>query len=370
MSRIIKWPPVPGEAPPQTQYEIGTFQGWSCCCSHLEPGPNGPSPHFVVDWNKQVSSDEPYPFLPSAVPQFLQDVWMVNAKKNRPYVKHTIAELKDKHWGLPIYVVGTGPSLYKNMDQLRNVKDGIIIATNNAINILPKDIKIDYYCVVDGRLPKRWWENLPEHRKNVKVISVPLVTHDLVDKFDDENIYWTRFAGSTGPNQCFDEYPELPCLEPGYVVGFTATNAAFYMGGNPIVLVGMDCCLTNGYLHSGDTAKAHILPGEAYQVVTDIYDAPQVTSSTYQRGMWKLSASAKLNGGSAWFINATEGGCLKDFVSIIPLHEVVSWENDGENKFAGHRTRKDTDTTADNGDGKLVKAVQKSSAVLESVHCT
>ncbi len=368
MSRIITWPPVPNEVPPQAQYEMGVFQGWNCIVSHLEPNEQGGSnPHFVVDWSKEVSSDAPYPFLPSAVPQFLQDIWMVNAKANRPHVKYTIEELKDKHWGLPIYVVGTGPSLMKNMDKLRNVKDGIIIATNNAINILPKDIKIDYYCVVDGRLPKRWWDDC---RTDFKLISVPLVTNDLVSKFDPENIYWTRFAGNTGPNQCFDEYPELPCLEPGYVVGFTATNAAFYMGGNPIVLVGMDCCLTNGYLHAGDTSKAHVLNGESYQVAIDVYGTPQVTSSTYMRGMWKLAASAKLNGANTWFINATEGGCLTEHVSIIPLHEVVSWERDGKGYARGNRAKQDTDTKVDDGSVKLEQTVQTCDAVLESVHCT
>jgi len=369
MSRIIQWPPVPGEAPPQKQYDVGVFQGWPCCCSHLEPNEQGGhNPHFVVDWTKKVNPNIPYPFSPSAVPQFLVDVWMKNAKENRPHVKKSIAELHHKHWGLPVYVVGTGPSLYKNMDQLRKVKDGIIIATNNAINILPEDIKIDYYCVVDGRLPARWWDNLPESRKDVKVISVPLVTTQLAKTFGDENIYWMRFAGKEGPNKCFEDYGDLDdcCLEPGYVVGFTATNLAFWLGGNTIVMVGMDCCLTNGYLHAGDSAKAHAIQGEEYTAVVDMYGTPQVSSSTYMRGMWKLQAAAKLNAQHSWFINATEGGCLTKFFDVIPLHEVVGWESNGTNGYDGTgRARQNPAKAVCCGDGQHDHAFEASCSLLK-----
>ena len=160
MSQVIDWPPKNLEAPPSVQFEIGRYMDIDCICSHLEPQLDGTqAPHFVVDCTYQPSADKPYPFLPSIVPDFLKAKWLENSKINKPYVKKNIKELFDKHWGLPIYVVGTGPSLNKNMDELRKVKDGIIIATNDAINILPDDIKIDYYVCVDGRFPAGWWEN-------------------------------------------------------------------------------------------------------------------------------------------------------------------------------------------------------------------
>lgn len=328
MPHIIPWPPEPLIGPPQNQYEIGRFLGWNCAVSHIEPGPNGPSPHYVVDWDQKLEDGKPYPFMPSSVPEFLVEVWQRNAAINRKNVRHTIDEIHDAHWGLPVYVVGTGPSLAKNMDNLRNVKDGIIIATNNAINILPEDIRIDYYCAVDGRLPERWWKNCKRNLKEIRLIAVPLVTPKITEYFSPDNIYWARFAGSEGPNKCFafPEYDKMECLEPGYVVGYTATNAAFYVGGNPIVFVGMDCCITNGYLHAGDKSKAYIVPGEEYVVMPDMYGGPQVTSSTYCRGMFKIQAATKLNGKNRRFINASEGGIMKEFMNIVPLHEVVSWE--------------------------------------------
>lgn len=329
--RLLKWPPGAGSPPPTAQFEEGIWQDYPCIVSHVEQMPGGPAPHFVVDWTIEYGEDNKYPFLPSEVPDFLKNIWFDNAEANRKHVKKSIAELKDRHWGLPVYVVGTGPSLEKNMHELRNVKDGIIIATNNAINILPEDVKIDYYCVVDGRLPERWWKDCKRDLSKIKVISVPLVTTKLCEYFDPDNIYWSRFAGKTGPNKCFEQYDDLndAVLEPGYVVGFTSTNAAFWLGGNPIVYVGMDCCFVDGFLHAGDTSKAHTVPGEQYACVTDIYGTPRATSSTYLRGMWKLAAASKMMAKYKTFINATEGGCLNQFVSIVPLHEVVSWEKRG-----------------------------------------
>lgn len=329
MPRILEWPPVPFSPPPQSQYEEGFWMGWRCMCSHLEHGAQGePVPHYVVDWTTEPVEGQPYPFLPSAVPQFLQDVWYANAKANRPHVRHTLAELKDKHWGLPIFVVGSGPSLAKNMDMLRDNKHGIIIATNDTINLLPEDIKIDYYCVVDGRLPERWWADCKRDTKDIKLLSVPLVTPKVWEYFDDEKIYWGRFAGAEGPNRCFEDYGDLntSVVEPGYVVGFTATNMAFWMGGNPIVFVGMDCCLQDGFLHAGDNAKMRWLPQERYVVAKDMYGTPCVTSGTYLRGMWKISAAAKLNAVHRHFVNATEGGILTQFVDIVPLKEVIGWQ--------------------------------------------
>ena len=326
MSQVIPWPPVRSGPPPQNQYEISTYMGYDCIVSHLEPSPNGPSPHFVVDWTQQPTKEKPYPFLPSMVPSFLEQVWVDNADKNRPNIKHCLSELTDKYWGLPIFVVGTGPSLEKNMHVLTENKKGIIIATNDAINILPKEVKIDYYMVVDGRLPERWWANCKRDLKSMKLISVPLVTPNVTKYFDPDNIYWARFAGEEGPNRCFKDMNHIVCIEPGYVCGFSALHAAFMLGANPVVMVGMDCCLQNGRLHAGDVVKARALPGEEYVVANDIYGTPRVTSSTYMRGMWKMAAGAKLNGRHTHFINATEGGILKDFVDVTPLHEVMSWQ--------------------------------------------
>jgi hypothetical protein len=321
--------PVPN--PPPNQFTILDVGGWPAIISHFETGPDGwtQNPHFVVDWTKEQTVGEPYPFSPSEVPSWLSDIWLENGKANRPHVKRDIVELKDKHWGMPIFVVGTGPSLDKNMHKLLEIPEDkrIIIATNNAINLLPPELKIDYYMVVDGRLPaEKWWSDC---RKDVKVISVPMVTRKLPEYFDEDEIYWARFAGEDGPNKCFKGY-DLGHLEPGYVCGFSATNAAFWLGGNPIVWVGMDCCIANGLLHAGDTSPAAMRPGEQFQVELDIFDCPQVTTSTYVRGCWKLAAAAILNGRHRRFVNCTEGGLLgagrtKGSCSIAPLEEVARW---------------------------------------------
>ena len=164
---------------------------------------------------------------------------------------------------VPAFVVSAGPSLNKNIDELKRIKDkGCIIAVDTAIKpLLNRGIIPDFFCIVDGKKPTA----LMEHPL---INEIPLVTSFVVasgimdlhkgkkifyycgESFEDEMIkVATKNAGKK------DEIRGV-ALPTGGSVANTAFSFAHFMDAKEIIFVGQDLALTNGRTHADGTFKA------------------------------------------------------------------------------------------------------------------
>ena len=161
---------------------------------------------------------------------------------------------------IPAFVISAGPSLNKNIDELKSIgKKGCIIAVDTAIKpLLNRGIIPDFFVIVDGKKPT-------ELMNHPLVSQIPLVTCNIVAKgimdlhtgkkffYSSDNpleeLIYKETRNKTGLAKFL--YPQ------GLATGGSVANSAFaladYMNASEIIFVGQDLALTNNKTHADGT---------------------------------------------------------------------------------------------------------------------
>ncbi|WP_028306342.1 motility associated factor glycosyltransferase family protein [Desulfitibacter alkalitolerans] len=150
--------------------------------------------------------------------------------------------LKDKYQDVPAFIIANGPSLDKNIQQLKKVKDkGLIICAESAIiPLIRNNIKPDILTIIE-----RTKYTYTYHFENIDYPEdMALLCLGLVDK----RVY-PSFCGAKIPifrhmeaiNQWLNKHlGDGSALDAGANVSHLALELAVYLGANPIVFVGQD----------------------------------------------------------------------------------------------------------------------------------
>lgn len=186
------------------------------------------------------------------------------------------SSLKDKYANVPAFIIANGPSLDKNLDELKKIQGkGLILCSESAIIPLMKNnIKPDAICVLE-RTP----ENFLYHFENKQY---PQDIALLANTVADPRIF-TSFSGPRIPifhnkdsNSNFINFQigDGSSINGGISVAHFAYDIAFYMGANPIVLVGQDLAYgPDGVTHSKQSLYAE---EQQKHVVEEIKSQPEI----------------------------------------------------------------------------------------------
>lgn len=173
-----------------------------------------------------------------------QTEWLSNILCNLPHVvansnvKVLMNVWRDKH--VKAIIVGSGPSLKKDIHYLTKLKDKcLIIAAGSSIQALEYHGVYPHFVVtMDGTLSNY------DVFKNIDVSQVPLVfcsqTHyAIVDDYRSE-LFSLSFGKDTITNQLLDPEDSLPSFLTTATVTGTAMQIAAYMGVSEVILMGQD----------------------------------------------------------------------------------------------------------------------------------
>lgn len=229
--------------------------------------------------------------------------------------------------GLPTIIVAAGPSLDKNVEELKNAKNkALIIAVDSSLRVLLKhDIIPDLVVSIDG-------VKMPAHFDYPGVQNVPLIclmntNYNVVEKHHgmtffthDLNAYLQEFFETR------DLF--MPIVGSGGSVANTAMSIAQTMGLNPVILVGQDLAYTDNKTHSVDSVRgswgrdASKLEG----IMTEGYDGKPIWSST-EFELYRLWIEEEiLTKPELRVINATEGGAKIKGAEQMTLREAIETE--------------------------------------------
>jgi len=187
------------------------------------------------------------------VVQDLAPLWAQNGLKNLPHVASNplVNDIGDSLAGVPMIVVGAGPSLEKNIDVLRHAKGRAVIVCVNralrsmqnaglepdiAINVEPQDVACQFEGIDINTL---------------KALVLCATSHPPLYELDTPNIL--SFIG----NQEADGWmlPEPVELVPAAgSVSCSAVSLGLLWKCNPIVLVGQDLSFAGGAYYHADGA--------------------------------------------------------------------------------------------------------------------
>jgi len=164
--------------------------------------------------------------------------------------------LQDKYKDVPAFIIANGPSLDKNIQELKKIQDkGLIISTESAIVPLRKNkIKPHIYTIIE-RTKNTYtfhFENT-EHPEDMALLCLGLVDKQVFPSFPGAKI--PIFRRREAINQWINKHlGDGSALDAGANVSHLAMEIAATLGANPIVFVGQDYAYgSEGVCHSKDS---------------------------------------------------------------------------------------------------------------------
>lgn len=241
--------------------------------------------------------------------------------------------LKNKYKDVPAFIIANGPSLDKNIQQLKKIKGkGLIISVESAIIPLMKnDIKPDILTIIE-----RSKETFTYHFENrnypddIALLSLALVDRQVYPSFPGPKI--PIFRKEESINKWINKYlGDGSALDAGANVTHLATELAAYLGANPIVFVGQDYAYgPNGVTHSKDAGYNEEIGKKAKEIIQSMpvvnvegNDGTMIPSNQlwadFKLGL-EIKISTHLNN---TFLNATEGGAKIEGTRCVQLDNVI-----------------------------------------------
>lgn len=224
---------------------------------------------------------------------------------------------------MPAVLVAAGPSLDKNIERLKEIKDSVfILAVDTALNTtLKHGIIPDMTITVDGHKPLVLFEdervrNIPiavNMQSNEKVIAVSEAMR-FYELSPDE--YLAYAFGKIGK--------AVEGLPTGGSVANNACSLLVKMGFQTIIFMGLDLAYPNGQRHTFDAYHKEdpLRQDRKYVEIEDIFGNKVLTEANMQLYLkWfetYISVTPKVR-----FLDATEGGARIHGAEIYTMLQVV-----------------------------------------------
>lgn len=260
-----------------------------------------------------------------------------------------ILALRNAAAGHPAVVVSAGPSLHKNIHELKlpGVRDRcVIIAVQTTLKpLLEAGVKPHFVTALDyHEISKRFYEGLnPEDLHDVTLIADPKAHPVILDSFPGpirccSNPFVDKLLGPLKR--------EMGDLPAGATVAHLALYVAKHLGCNPIALIGQDLGFTDGLYYAPtpgiaihDVWAPELNPFNTIEMMEwqriarhrvhlrklkDVHGKSIYTDAqmhTYLQQFERDFAQCKREGLA--IIDATEGGVAKQHTLAMPLREVL-----------------------------------------------
>lgn len=254
----------------------------------------------------------------------LSDTLVNNAIKNLKYIKESnyvsefIGKIPEE---LPAIIVAAGPSLDKNIDELKRAEGkAFIFATDTAVKyLLRHNINFDAIITIDAK--KGAWHLKDERCHNIPLFCVLEAKSRMMEMHTGRKIW---FRGSV---YMYDLYNKFNRFFPGYNSGGSVATAAFSvclsMNFKNIVFIGQDLAYNGESTHAGGVVK-NIIGEKSGKKQVDGIDGGKVWSRydwlIYLE--WLENSIRDIKGINV--IDATEGGALIHGSKVMKLSEVIN----------------------------------------------
>jgi len=248
-----------------------------------------------------------------------------NTIKNIPNIAEggSIAELIDLFRDKPAIVVASGPSLSKNINILKEIKDkAIIIAIDSVLSVLDRhDIEPDFVCGVDFQEINmgKYTSVLRKKEKDKSIfVAADGIYYGIPKLFD--NSFFDYSEGSVTSLYFKDLTVEKKRFSLNAVTHL-AVQLAYFIGAKPIIFVGQDWAFSYGQDHAEGSSIEGVLPENVIWVKGN-YENKVPTSPTLYSGLKLVEDMVRLTKPEGFvYINSTEGGAFIDGTEVMTLKE-------------------------------------------------
>lgn len=269
----------------------------------------------------------------------LQERAAQNVLYNLPYVAegyNTMQLSKVIPYKGAAVLVSAGPSLDKNIEELKRAKNHLfIIAVDTAVKpLLKRGILPDVFITLDGRKPL----DLLEGAQMLPVVSNTVARYELLDQQKGKRIFF--FDGYRLPlDLYFQNDKTLPGVAIGGSVACSGFSLLYKMGFETVILVGQDLAYTDNKSHADETFQEKMpLENTEHMIrVKGNYQdtVPTLTNLKIYLDWFASYIKGAKEHGNFRVINATEGGAFIEGTELMTLKDALDECIGEEIDFAG-----------------------------------
>lgn len=235
---------------------------------------------------------------------------------------YNIADFKDIVKGKPVVVVSAGPSLDKNVEQLKRIKGKILIisAFTAVSNLISHGIKPDIIVTTDviQTDPENSFADIP-------VLYIPITSYGTMLAFKGPKIVCPSMVEKFTAALLNKYKKEIHFTAVGGSVACTAVDAAVMMGASAVILIGQDLAYPNNKIHADkyvfDETFEELSERKELIEVEDIYGNRILSDSVMKS--YILWFENYIESCDRLFIDATEGGALIKGTKIMTFSAAI-----------------------------------------------
>ncbi|MDE7313457.1 MAG: DUF115 domain-containing protein [Eubacterium sp.] len=230
---------------------------------------------------------------------------------------------------IPAFVVSAGPSLNKNIKELKRAKNrSFIIAVDTAVKPLLKEgILPDMFATLDGIKPLELVDI--EQARRIPLLTKVTGAHAIMDYHKGKKFFYNE--GFTYVNRLFEINDKT---SQGFLTGGSVATMAFslvcHLGFRKIIFVGQDLAYTDNKSHADGTFQ-EVMPKEDTEKFIKVpgnytEEVPTLKNLNGYRKWFEQYISEWKKKRETEFINATEGGAKIEGTKLMALSEVIDQE--------------------------------------------
>lgn len=230
---------------------------------------------------------------------------------------------------IPAFVVSAGPSLNKNIKELKRAKNrSFIIAVDTAVKPLLKEgILPDMFATLDGIKPLEIVET--EQAKTLPLLTKVTAAHKVMDYHTGKKFFYDE--GYAYVHKLFQMNGKtIEGFPTGGSVATQAFSLACHLGFRKIIFVGQDLAYTDNRSHADGTFQ-EVMPEENTEKFIKVPgnyedEVPTLENLDGYRKWFGEYIEWWKKGHDTEFINATEGGARIEGTRLMTLAEVIDQE--------------------------------------------
>ena len=230
---------------------------------------------------------------------------------------------------VPAFVVSAGPSLNKNIKELKRAKGkSFIIAVDTAVKpLLKAGVEPDMFATLDGAKPLKLLEM--EQAKSIPLLTQVTAAHKIMDYHTGKKFFYDE--GYKYVRGLFEMNGKK--LE-GFPVGGSVATLAFslvcHLGIRKVIFVGQDLAYTDNKSHADGTFQDKMPEENTERFIrvpgNYVDELPTLSNLNEYREWFEKYIEWWSAGHEVEFINATEGGARIEGTTLMPLAEVIDRE--------------------------------------------
>ncbi len=274
---------------------------------------------FAADAVRLAQNISTYGHASSKLMHAIRDNYRANLK--HLCMDTPLRVLRNLAQGMPVAIVGAGPSLESAAKELGNYRNKLfVICVEAAIAPLHRmGLSADLAVSVDPfKHNARQCRTLPEYPP---LVYMPSVHPEVPENWENTRI--VALPKGDRLAEAMDRELGVGLLNSGGIVGTAAMALADYLGGNPLILVGMDLAFTHDKSHAFRRDKAVEAKESPYLTkVAAIGGGTVLTNATFKRAIawFELFANGRPPGSC---IDAGAAGALKQGYALMGLGEAI-----------------------------------------------